>query len=342
MSNAHPSIQPGTVQSIIPNLIGKLKACYVFPEIAEQICARLERYAAQGTYDDIDDGEFLALALTLHMQEVNHDQHLWVRWHAAELPDQPGSILNHPDTLEDQKQKARLENYGIHKLERLPGNIGYIDIRYFYRTSWGSGETIVAAMGFLANTNAVIIDLRQCTGGYPAIVALTCSYFFDEQPVHLNSLHWREDNLTEQYWTLPFVPGRRMVDQPVYILTGQETFSGGEEFAYNLQAQHRATLVGEATGGGAHPGSIYRIHPHFEVFIPNGYAVNPVTGSNWEGSGVQPDIPAPQAQALQVAYRLALKSIGEGLGAPASPAWIDYRAEVEEALRQIDQVRERK
>ncbi len=342
MNKAHPSIQPDSVHAILENLIGKLQSYYVFPEVAEQICARLEQYAAEGSYADIQEGEFLALALTLHMQEVNHDQHLWVRWHEAELPDQAGSILNHPDFLEGQKQKARLDNYGIHKLEKLPGNVGFINIRQFYRTSWGSGEMIVASMSFLGNTNAVVVDLRQCIGGYPGTVSMICSYFFDEEPVHLNSLHWREDNLTVQYWTLPFVPGRRMVDQPVYILTGQETFSGGEEFAYNLQAQHRATLVGEATGGGAHPGSIYRIHPHFEAFIPNGYPVNPVTGTNWEGRGVQPDVPVPQEQALQVAYRLALKSILENLGAPASPAWIDYRAEVEDALCQIDQDQERK
>ena len=337
MSNVQPSLQPDTVQEILQNLMEKLKAYYVFPEVAEQICAHLEQYADQGTYDDIHEGEFLALALTLHMQEVNHDQHLRVHWHEEELPDQAGSILNHPDILEVEKQKARLDNYGIYKLERLPGNVGYIDIRQFYRTSWGSGETVVAAMNFLANTNGVLVDLRQCIGGYPATVALICSYFFNEESVHLNSLHWREDILTEQYWTLSFVPGRRMVDQPVFIVVGKETFSGGEELAYNLQTQHRATLVGETTAGGAHPGSIYRIHPHFEVFIPIGYAINPVTGRNWEGSGVQPDIPTPQEQALQVAYRLALKSISERLGAPTSQPWIDYLAEVQDALQQIDE-----
>jgi C-terminal processing protease CtpA/Prc len=158
---------------------------------------------------------------------------------------------------------------------------------------------------------------------------MICSYFFNEQPVHLNSLHWREDNLTEQFWTLSYLPGRRMLDQPVYILISKETFSGGEEFAYNLQTQRRATLVGEATGGGAHAGSSYRIHPHFEAFIPNGYAINPVTGTNWEGRGVQPDVPASQEQALEVAYQLALNAIIESLGASASPAWIDYLAEVQ-------------
>ena len=337
MSNVQPSLQPATVQEILQNLMEKLKAYYVFPEIAEQICARLEQYDEQGAYLDLNEGEFLALALTLHMQEVNHDQHLWVRWHEEELSEQAGSLLNHPEIIAEQAQKARLDNFGIHKVERLPGNVGFIDFRYFYRTSWGSSETIVAAMSFLGNTNAVLIDLRQCLGGYPGTVAMICSYFFDEEPVHLNSLYWREADLTEQYWTLPYVPGRRMLEQPVFILTGKDTFSGGEELAYNLQTQGRATLVGEATSGGAHPGSTYRIHPHFGVFIPNGYAINPITGRNWEGSGVQPDVSAPQEQAHQVAYRLALISIIESLGTPATAPWIDYLAEVKDALHQIDQ-----
>ena len=210
------------------------------------------------------------------------------------------------------------ENYGIYKVERLPGNIGYIDIRYFYRTSWGSGETIVAAMNFLANMTVVIVDLRKCRGGNPGTVALISSYFFDKEPLHLNSLYWREKDTTEQYWTLPYVPGTCIVDQPVYILTSKETFSAGEEFAYNLQARRRATLVGEITAGGAHPGSPYRLHRHFEAFIPNGRTINPVTGQNWEGIGVQPDISAAQDQALKVAHNMALQSIIESNNEPSS------------------------
>ena len=212
-------IDTADVEEIIQNLSEKIKAYHVFPEIAAEICAWLQRYLENGISEDITEGEFLAFALTTHIQEVNQDQHLWVRWHPTPLPDHAGSLLKNEAKVAEWKERARLENYGIHKVERLPGNVGYIDIRYFYRTSWGSGDTIIAAMNFLANMNVVIIDLRNCMGGNPATVAMICSYFFDEEPVHLNNLYWREDEITEQYWTLPYVPGMRMIEQPIYILT---------------------------------------------------------------------------------------------------------------------------
>lgn len=136
-------------------------------------------------------------------------------------------------------------------------------------------------MNFLVNTNALILDLRKCRGGNPGMVALISSYLLDEEePVHLNSLYWREYDFTQQYWTLPYVPGKRFGDIPIYVLTSKDTFSAGEEFAYNLKTSQRATVVGEITMGGAHPGSPYRIHPHFEVFIPVGRAINPITDQN--------------------------------------------------------------
>lgn len=305
------------LKEVIQSLSEKLMAYYVFPDIAEEICAHLRKYLEDGAYTDITEGERLALTLTKHIQEINRDKHLQVRWIAEPLPDHDGSMLDNQEKVEGLKRIARLENYGIFKVERLPGNVGYIDIRYFYRTSWGSGKTIVAAMNFLANMNAAIIDLRRCRGGNPGTVTLVSSYYFDGEPLHLNSLYWREKDTTEQYWTLPYVPGTRMVDLPVYILTSKETFSAGEEFSYNLQARQRATLIGEATAGGAHPGSPYRLHPHFEAFIPNGRTVNPITGQNWEGVGVQPDISVAQDRALKVAHKMALKSILESVNEPS-------------------------
>jgi len=227
-------------------------------------------------------------------------------------------MLQNQERLIEFRQKAKLDNYGLHKAERLPGNVGYLDIRYFYRPSWGSGDTAAAAMNFLANMNALIIDLRRCRGGNPGMVALVSTYLFDGEPVHLNSFYWRDEDLTQQYWTLPYVPGKRFGEQPIYVLTSKDTFSAGEEFVYNLKTRQRATLVGETTGGGAHPGSPYRLHPHFEVFIPAGRAINPITNQNWEGSGVVPDIAVSPEQALKVAYRMALKSIIKSISEPAS------------------------
>ncbi|MCJ7624601.1 MAG: S41 family peptidase, partial [Anaerolineaceae bacterium] len=261
-------IDTNTQLVIVQTLTEKLKAYYVFPDIAEQICEGLHKHLHDGDYADINEGEFFALALTGHLQEVNQDEHLWIKWYPEPLPDHEGSMLQNPERLVGFRQRAKLDNYGFHKVERLPGNVGYIDIRYFTRPSWGSGDTAVAAMNFLANANALIVDLRKCRGGNPGMVALISSYLFDGEPVHLNSLYLREEDFTQQYWTLPYVPGKRFGDFPVYVLTSKDTFSAGEEFAYNLKTLQRANLVGDITMGGAHPGSPHRLHPHFEVFIP--------------------------------------------------------------------------
>ena len=336
MNIKQANIDQSTHEQVVQNLIEKLRAYYIFPDIAEQICKRLQDHLQNGEYREITEGEFFAIALTEHLQEVNQDKHLWVRWRPEPLPDHDGSMLQNLERVEAWRQRARLDNYGIHKLERLPGNVGYIDIHYFYRLSWGSGDTAIAAMNFVANMHALIFDLRMCRGGNPGMVALFSSYLFGEEPVHLNSLYWREEDFTQQYWTLPYVPGRRFGDKPVYVLTSNATFSAGEEFTYNLKTRQRAIQVGETTGGGAHPGSTYRLQPHFEAFIPNGRAINPITNENWEGSGVLPDIPVPQEEALVVAHRMALMSILESIGEPDSEPFDRLVKEAQAALKDLD------
>jgi C-terminal processing protease CtpA/Prc len=322
-------IDTATQAEIIQSLTEKLRANYVFPDIAVQICERVQAHLEAGNYEDITESEFFAYALTQHLQEINGDEHLWVRWYPEPLPDHEGSLLQNEEKLAELRERARLDNYGFHKVERLPGNIGYLDIRYFTRLSWGSGDTAVAAMNFMANANALIFDLRQCGGGHPGMVALVSSYLFDGEPLHLNSLYWRDEDFTQQYWTLPYIPGKRFGDTPIYVLTSDFTFSAGEEFAYNLQSRKRATLVGETTGGGAHPGSPFRLHPYFEVFIPLGRAINPLTNENWEGVGVIPDIPAPEEQAFEIAYQSALETLLEKTEEPK------LLEEVKQVLREI-------
>ncbi len=191
-----------TRQEIIQHLSEKLRKYYIFPDVAEQICQRLQNHLEDGEYTDITEGEFFAYALTTHLHEVNHDEHLWVRWYSDPLPDDEGSLLQNEERLVELRQEALLDNYGFHKVERLPGNVGYVAIRYFHRPLGGSGDTAVSAMNFLTHTNALIIDLRQCQGGSPGMVALLSSYLFAGEPIHLNSLYWREEDFTQQYWTL--------------------------------------------------------------------------------------------------------------------------------------------
>jgi hypothetical protein len=335
MGSDHTIIDATTQAEIVHSLTEKLRANYVYPDVAEQICARLQQHLADGDYAGPTDGEFLAFALTHHLQEVNGDEHLWVRWHPEPLPDHEGHLRHSEEWMAQQRLRASLDNYGLHRAERLPGNVGYLEIRRLERPAW-AGETAVAAMRFVAQSHALIIDLRKCTGGAPGMVALISSYLFDDEPVHLNSIYWRDDDITQQYWTLPYVPGERLAATPVYVLISRVTFSAGEEFAYNLQTRQRATLIGEKTDGGAHPGGSHRLHPHFEVFIPVGRAINPVTGGDWEGSGVVPDIPTAAEEALNVAYRLALESILADLGEADSGPLGALRAEAQAALRDLE------
>jgi C-terminal processing protease CtpA/Prc len=196
-------------------------------------------------------------------------------------------------------------NYGFEKLERMQGNIGYIDLRGFMDPVAGA-DTVAAAMGFVANTDTLIFDLRQNGGGDPTMIALISSYLFGDKPVHLNDMYFREGDRTEEFWTKPQTAAKHFGDKDIYVLTSSRTFSGAEEFANNMKVLKRATLIGETTGGGANPGGVVRLNEHFGAFVPVGRAVNPITKTNWEGVGVEPDIKAPKEQALKIAYIMAL------------------------------------
>jgi C-terminal processing protease CtpA/Prc len=164
-------------------------------------------------------------------------------------------------------------------------------------------------MELVAGTYALIIDLRRNGGGSPEGVAYWCSHLFDERPTHLNDIFHADTGETHQFWTLPHVPGPRYLDRPVYVLTSSRTFSGGEDFAYTLQALGRAQVIGETTGGGAHPTRPFPISAAVHIAIPFARSINPVTGTNWQGTGVVPDVSVPQEQAYDVAYAIALRHV---------------------------------
>jgi C-terminal processing protease CtpA/Prc len=191
-------------------------------------------------------------------------------------------------------------------------------------------------MNLLAHTDALIIDLRKNTGGSPTMIALLSTFLFGPEPVHLNSFYDRSGDKTSQTWTLPYVPGQRTPDKPVFVLTSNRTFSAAEEFTYNLKNLKRATIIGEKTGGGAHPGGDISVTPHFRVFVPVGRAINPISGTNWEGTGIEPDIAVPEAGALDYAYRLALGEVIKRLGDATVGAAKTQIAEARSALAALE------
>jgi hypothetical protein len=300
-------------KEVIESLIQGLNERYVFADTAAKMEQAVRARVAKGEYDQITSARKFAEKLTADVQEVSRDKHLRVRYSAQPIPERPAGPRE--PTAEEREQYRRdmaRMNYGFQKIERLPGNIGYVEFRNFLDPE-GGAETVASVFNFLANTDAIIFDLRKNGGGDPAMVALICSYLFGAEPVHLNSLHWRngKGEKVEEFWTRKEVAGKRYAGKDVYVLTSNRTFSGAEEFTYNLKNLKRATIIGETTGGGANPGSSRRLAKHFGAFIPTGRAVSPITKTNWEGTGVEPDVKVPADQALTTARLMALKKAVE-------------------------------
>ncbi len=299
------NIDAATRSAVIEVLLRELNDSYVFPDTAKKMETDLKARIASKEYENATSAKAFAEKLTADLQSVSKDKHLRVRFSAQPLPVRKERREPSAAEIERSRWMNKRGNYGFERLERLSGNIGYIDLRGFSDHE-GGAETVAAAMGFLANTESLIFDLRQNGGGNPYMIALISSYLFGDKPVHLNDLYWRKENKTDEFWTKPEAAKVKFTDKDVYVLTSNYTFSGAEEFSFNLKNLKRATIIGETTGGGAHPGGMVRLHDHFGVFIPVGRAINPISKTNWEGTGVEPDIKVPKEQALKTAYIMAL------------------------------------
>lgn len=298
-------IDAATRARVIDGAIAKLDEFYVYPEVAKKMGAALRTRAKRGEYDAVTDGNAFAGLLTEHLRDVSHDKHLSVTFSPIRLPEE--SPAPGPDAIARYRVAMQESNCGFEKVEHLSGNVGYLKFDFFANPEV-CGDTAIAAMNFLANVDAVIFDLRENHGGDPQMVALICTYLFAKR-THLNDLWERKSGETQQYWTLPYVPGKRLPAVPVYVLTSHQTFSGGEEFTNNLKVLKRATIVGEVTGGGAHPVTGHRIDDRFTIGVPFARAINPVTKTDWEGVGVEPDVKVAAADALTAAEALAAKEL---------------------------------
>jgi hypothetical protein len=285
--------------------IGKLiSERYVEPEVGANAVEQLQTNLASGGYESISSPQDLAGALTEDLSVF--DEHFHVFWSPPGSGPAPGA---HTEESEAEWAKiSRVQNYGFENLTRLPGNLGYLDLRYFDSVTHG-GTTAVAAMAFVANTDAVIVDLRQNGGGEPAMVQLLLSYFFGAERVHYNSFQSRATDAIEQFWSLARVEGTRMPEVPLYVLTSRRTGSAAEGFAYALQALGRATIIGRGTAGAANPGETFQVIDGFSIFVSTGKPINPITGTNWEKKGVQPDIDVSSVEALDTAQILALQGL---------------------------------
>ncbi len=275
-----------------------LKKYYIDRNSAQKMIDALLAHEKSGDDDAVTDGEAFAALLTRQMRDVSPDRHLTLDYSREPLPRHPGGQT--PGDLARYREAMKEQNCTFEKVEILPHNIGYLKLNSFPDVSICQSAA-VAAMSRLNDADAIIYDMRDNRGGEPAMVAFMAAYLFDHPEYWYNP----RENTSEQSWTQSAVPGNRLADKPVYLLTSASTWSGAEQFCYDLKMLKRATLVGETTGGGAHSGVWHRIDDHFGMGIPETRAINPFSKTDWAEVGVEPDLKVKAVNALAAAEKLA-------------------------------------
>jgi C-terminal processing protease CtpA/Prc len=316
---AAPPVDQATRTEVVETLAERMAQHYVSADLGARTAAILRQRLNGGAYDGESDAAAFAVRLTADLQELTRDKHAEVAYmEQPEPPDRPQNQLVHPGAIDIDVRVRGMERmmravgkrrFGFPDSRRLAGNVAYVRIDEFPEPIL-AGQAIAAEMSAVDDAAALILDLRENGGGNPDSVTQLCAWLFDDRPVHLNDQLTRGIGRVLPVWTQPVANDLRFGSRkPVFILVGKETFSAAENLAYTLQALKRATIVGVPTGGGAHGGRGFRLSAHFIGGIPNRRTINAVTGADWEGKGVQPDVRVDEAQALETAQALAAKAI---------------------------------
>lgn len=301
----------------VNNIAKILDENYTFPDIGKKMGELIQNKLKNGDYNDIEDQMQFCMIVTQDLQSVSKDKHVNLRIN----PQMAEQIIKKPIEVNDtimpifQVEDMKRNNYGFQNVEILPGNIGYINLTGFNMMKY-TKPTLTAAMKLIENCEAVIFDLRQNGGGDGETVNLLCSYFLPPN-VNINNAYFRVPDTTLESWTLENVDGKRMLDIPVYILTSSYTFSAAEEFCFDLKYQNRAVIIGETTGGGANPNNFFAVNDKIVLSSAIGQSINPVSKTNWEGTGVEPDIASSRSEALNLAKMEALSKIADKKEDPA-------------------------
>lgn len=309
-----PTVDSQMRGRLVDRIIKELQIKYVAPEKVKEIESHLRKKLQSGAYDKIDNPRQLAASFTQDLRAVSKDSHLWVEYNPPlerallATPVTPSvDLLELPPTPE-RLAELRRSNFGFHKVEILSGNVGYLDLRGFVDLNY-SKEAATAAMNFLANSDAVIIDLRKNPGGFINTENFLASYFYGVDPIELLSRYHREGDVTVKDWTFREVPGKRMPNVDLFILTSAETASAGEGFSFILQQRKRAKVVGAQTPGAGYGNKETVIGDGFVFFVSVFRQFDSRTGRGWQGLGVTPDIAVPADRALAVAHSIAVNSL---------------------------------
>ena len=304
-ARADTVITPEEQKKVIETFSTTFKQRYVFPDLAQKAADILQQHLANHDYDSVTDGAAFGKMLTAQVHDVCHDAHVHFTFSPDPLPERVHQEQPTPEEIKRQKNQMKALNGGYEHVDRLAGNIGYLEVRSF-EDAEAAKAPLEGAMEFLQNTDALILDLRRNGGGDPRAVAMLLSYFF-EPSTHLNDFVDGTGKVQETSWTSARVHGAKYL-KLIYVLVSKRTGSGAEECAYDIQSLKRGQVFGTSTWGGANPGTFYRLDNHYMAFIPSLQARNPYTHKNWEGTGVQPDV-SVEGDAQRSAYETALKEL---------------------------------
>jgi hypothetical protein len=287
-----------------------IEANYFDAERGARIAAELRADTAKGAFDAAATPQALAAVLTARLRPI--DRHFRVEWSAEDT-----AIAGATPTGEVMQPRMRVPpgggpsaDQGIRRVEVLPGNIGLLSLGNFAPFEFGRRDqparaAIDAALQRLSHTDAVVIDLRGNPGGAPQMVGYLVSAFTPRNAPIYNVFHSRMGTMSEA--PAEWYPTPRL-DVTVYVLVDAHTGSAAESFAYTMQHAGRAKIVGEHSGGAANPGRFFEAGHGFRVFVPTGSPINPISGGNWEGTGVVPDVATTSDAAMETAIALSVKA----------------------------------
>jgi len=297
-AKAEPLTEPQK-EEVLQGVSDNLTARYFDREKADAAVEKLRALKKQGAYDGIVDGPTFADRLTADIRSATGDAHLNVAYSRNSIQN---AAPSRPSTADILRYRAMLaqENCSIEDAEVLPGDIGYVKFNSFPEASVCGGN-LRKAITKVGGTRALILDLRDNSGGFPETVAEVAA------PLFARTVAWYNPRAAQSATTLKPARGSTLANEPVYILTSPRTLSGAEQFTYNLKMLKRATIVGETTGGGGHVGAFHRVGDHFGIGIPETKITNPYGGPDWDGIGVEPDVKVKAADALGEAEKMAAK-----------------------------------
>jgi len=283
----------------IRSLAEVLGGQYVYPRVGKQMVESLLKNESQSLYDDLAKAGKLADKLTEDAVAISKDRHVWVE---AQNPVAQASS----DPVNRDRSELRGEKYGFREVRVLPGNIGYIKFDMIFDDAEAQ-QVAASALAFVARGEALVLDLRDNIGGEWGTAGLVLGYLLPGGTV-LSHIYDRDGRLVEERSVPRTIPGVPFAsDLPVYVLTSSKTGSAAEALAYSLASLGRATVVGEVTIGMAHPSKEVVVNDSFRVSVPFLRSENVVTGADWEGVGVTPQIKAAAEEALDAAVRDARK-----------------------------------